>query len=145
MAKRKKKRVKREPKPPTWVVYKSFNQTKEEVHFGGSMNFPKWYGRKSELSRVPELAHWDFEDDKIMISRLFKRKTYPTLEYALSAAQYLERTYVHWRNFWVVQTGRNTTLPPRVRKPVRPSRSANYLEPDMEPDMEEEEEMEMDN
>ena len=141
MAKRKKKRVKREPKPPTWVVYKSFNQTKEEVHFGSSMNFPKWYGRKHELSRVPELAHWDFEDDKIMICRLFKRKTYSTQEFALSAAQSLERSYVHWRNFWVVQTGRNTTLPPRVRKPVKPLRYASYLEPDME----EEAEMEMDN
>lgn len=139
MAKRKKKRVKREPKPPTYVVYKSFNQTKEEVHFGGSMNFPKWYGRKSELSHVPELAHWNFQDDKIMISRLFKRKTYSSHELALSAAQYLERTYVHWRNFWVVQTGRNTTLPPRVRKPVKPSRNVDYLEPDFEPDMEEEE------
>lgn len=142
MPKKKKKRVKREPKPPTYVVYKSFNQTKEEVHFGSSMNFPKWYGSKHDLRRVPELAHWDLEDDKIMISRLFKRKTYPSHEYALSAAQSLERTYVHWRNFWVVQTGKNTTLPPRVRKPVKPSRNANYLEPDME---EEEEEMELEN
>jgi hypothetical protein len=122
MAKRKKKRVKREPKPPLWLVFKSFNQTKEEVYFGASKATPKWHGSKYELQRIPELAHWDLEFDKIIIAKIYKRKRFPSEEAALIETQYWERTYDHWRNFWVIQTGSNKLKPPRERKPIKPPR-----------------------
>lgn len=122
MAKRRKKRVKREPKPPTWLVFKSFNQTKEEVYFGVSMTTPKWYGSKYELQGIPELAHWDLSEDKIMILKVYKRKRFHTLESAYQESRYLERTYDHWRNFWVIRTGQNAIGPQPVRKPVKPPR-----------------------
>jgi hypothetical protein len=122
MAKRRKKRVKREPKPPTWLVFKSFNQTKEEVYFGVSMTTPKWSGSKYELQGIPELKHWDLSDDKIMILKVHKRKRFHTLESAYQESRYWERTYDHWRNFWVVRTGPNAIGPQPVRKPVKPPR-----------------------
>jgi hypothetical protein len=117
--KRRKKRVPSEPKPPTWKVYKSFNQTKEEVCFGISTNCKKWRPSKYEI-RMPELAHWDLKDDKIMITGIYKRKLFYSERDALNECQYWERTYKHSRNFWVVQTGVNATRPPRERKPVKP-------------------------
>jgi hypothetical protein len=121
MAKRKKKRVKSEPKAPTWVVFKCFNQTRQEVCFGISTNCPKWGGNRNELSRIPELAHWDTGEDKIMILRIGKRTCYKSPSAATYAVNHYERTYTHPRNFWVVQTGSNTLLTPRERKPIRPA------------------------
>jgi hypothetical protein len=141
MAKRKKKRVKREPPAPTWVVFKCFNQTKEEVCFGISTNCPKWQGSRYELSRIPELAHWNIYDDKIMILRIGKRTRYTSPADATRVVQYFERTYDHWRNFWVVQTGNNVNLTPRERKPVKvlPPPRDYFLGTDMEEeDMDEE-------
>jgi hypothetical protein len=118
--KRKKKREKREPKPPTWIAFKCFNQTREEVHFGISMNTPKWHGSRYDLQGVPELAHWDVHEDKIMITKLFKRKPFPSKEAAWQITRSWERSYTHRRNFWVIQTGPNTLLTPRERKPIKP-------------------------
>jgi hypothetical protein len=120
--KRTKKRVKREPKPPTYLVFKCFNQTQEEVYFGVSMTCPKWKGSRHDLRNIPELAHWNLEFDKIMITKIYQRKRFATLELAYNESRYWERRYVHWRNFWVVQTGKNLLLTPRVRKPVKPPR-----------------------
>ncbi len=122
MAKRRKKRVKREPKPPTWLVFKSFNQTKEEVYFGVSMTTPKWQGSRYEMRGIPELAHWDLDEDKIMIVKVYKRKRFHTLDSAYVESRYLERTYDHWRNFWVIRTGSNALGPQPIRKPVKPPR-----------------------
>ena len=122
MAKRRKKRVKREPKPPTWLVFKSFNQTKEEVYFGVSMTTPKWSGSKYELRKIPELAHWNLEEDKIMILKIHKRKRFHSEAAAYIESRYWERHYDHWRNFWVVRTGPNAIGPQPVRKPVKPPR-----------------------
>ncbi|MBL7816181.1 MAG: hypothetical protein JNL70_14275 [Saprospiraceae bacterium] len=122
MAKRRKKRVKKEPAPPKWLVFKCFNQTKEEVYFGVSMTRPKWLGSRSDLYGVPELAHWDLQEDKIMILKIYKRKRFISKESALMETQYWERHYDHWRNFWVIQTGKNKLLTPRERKPVKPPR-----------------------
>lgn len=143
MAKRKKKRVKSEPKPPLWLVFKSFNQTKGEVYFGASKTAPKWQGNKNELRSVPELAHWDLEEDKIMITKIYKRKRFPSQEQAFIETRYWERTYVHWRNFWVIQTGKNALGPQRVRKPVKPPRlPPGYLfDPDL---MEDDDDMDVD-
>ena len=138
MAKRRKKRVKSEPKPPKWLIFKCFNQTKEEVYFGASQTCPKWQGSRYDLRGVPELAHWDLEEDKIMILKIYKRKRYESKEQALTEARYWERSYVHWRNFWVIRTGKNALGPQPERKPVKPPRPPRgyYFNPDLMEDAE---------
>ena len=138
--KKTKLRVKREPKPPTWITFMCVNHTREEVYFGVSMNRPKWTSSRSDLSGIPELAHWDIWEDRTRMSKLYKRKPFPTKEAAQVVTRNWERWYDHNRNFWVIQTGLNLTLSPRERKPVKPPRvPRDYRLPDIDEENEAEE------
>ena len=147
--KKTKKRVKREPKPPTWVTFMCVNHTREEVYFGVSMNRPKWSSSRSDLHGVPELAHWDIWEDRTRMSKLYKRKPFPSEEAALIVARNWERWYDHNRHFWIIQTGPNLKLTPRERKPVKPPRvpSSYRLAPEdlEEEDIDDEDDIEDDN
>jgi hypothetical protein len=133
---RRKKRVKKEPKPPTWMVFKCFNQTKEEVCFGVTTYHKDYNGNVGILFREPQIAHWDLRNDKIITCRLRKPRRLATEAEAYRTAQSLERYYTHPRHFWVIQTGPNTLLKPRERKPVKPRRTYNYFDPNLEYDLE---------
>lgn len=131
--KKTKKRVKREPKPPTWVTFMCVNHTREEVYFGVSQNRPKWTSSRYDLQGVPELAHWDIWEDRTRMSKLYKRKPFPTKEDAQIVTRNWERWYDHNRHFWVIQTGPNLKLTPRERKPVKPPRvPSSYRLPDID-------------
>ena len=69
-----------------------------------------------------------------MIIKVHKRKRFHSEESAYIESRYLERTYDHWRNFWVIRTGQNAVGPQPVRKPVKPPRVpyGYYFDPDLE-------------